>query len=259
MAFSAPLPPRRPRAQRADETIDASRHLASALLEDAEIAVKDPRYARERRPQLARRTGFADVEHTVERYASQADALIRNHLPTPVLFSPEQPVGPIDIGLPPLPAEQREYGAAYPAPLVGILLDAALSRHSPSGSVEVMSAGESQDLVIRGLSDFLAARIDNGAGPVHDGDAMDAASSYAPLGYPFTVSTAKTPRCRIHYSPAYFVNRNLVFGGALSTVTGVLMPGRYTFGAYSTVDGSSHWDGAEYDVPDITSSARIDF
>lgn len=256
MSFSSPPPPRDQPVRRSEQTSDASRRISAALLTHAESVAREPGLDREREPDVPREIPLADVQHSVERFASQAEALDRRGMPTPVLFSREGPVAPVDIGLPSLHRERRGYlDDDFPEPLVSILFEISLSRAYGAGAVELLDRGQSHELVERRLGEFIAARIDNS---VSRSDGSGPGLAYATPGYPFTVTTS-TPERRIHYSPAYFINTNLVFGGSLSTVTGHLNPGRYTFGAYSMVDGNNLWDGAEYDVPHTTSSAHIGF
>jgi hypothetical protein len=234
--------------------VEASRRVAAVLLDQAERVAREPGFGHEE-PDVSREIPLADVRQSVERYVSQELALAGRDLLTPVLFSREGAVAPIDIGLPSLSAEQRAYlNGHYPDDLVSVLLDLTLAATSGS-AVDRLGREQSRELVKVRLGEFLAARVDNSGG--QSGDSYSDLS-YAPPGYPFTVTTSTAKR-RIHYSPAYFINKSLVFGGALSTVTGYLNPGRYTFGAYSTADGSNLWDGAEYDVPHVTSSAHIGF
>lgn len=256
MSSSIPPPPQDEPGSRSERTIYASRRAAAALLEHAETAARDPNLAREREADVPRDVPLADVRHSVERFAIQAGALDRRGFPTPVLYGREGLLAPIDIGLPGPTSRRREHdGVDFPGPLVEVLFELTRQGENGVGAVELVHAYQARDLVESRLGEFLGARIDNSVGRSSghgDGHA------YAPPGYPFTVTTS-TPGRRIHYSPAYFINTNLVFGGGLSTVTSYLNPGRYTFGAYSTLDGSNLWDGAEYDIPHTTSSAHIGF
>lgn len=256
MSSSMPPPPRDEPVRRSERTLYASRRTAEALLEHAETRARDPIRARDSELEVPREVPLADVQHSLERFAVQAGALDRRDFPTPVLYASEGLLAPIDIGLPAPTSGRREYdGDDFPGPLVEILFD--MTRQGANGvrSVELVHGDQARELVERRLGEFLGARIDNSLG---GDDEYGQQQAYAPPGYPFTVTTS-TPGRRVHYSPAYFINTNLVFGGGLSTVTGYLNPGRYTFGAYSTVDGSNLWDGAEYDVPHTTSSAHIGF
>ena len=94
MSLSSPPPPRRPRAERSDRTIDVSRRVAAALLDHAETVAREPRLARDRKPDVPSELPLADVQFSLERYASHAHALSRRNRPTPVLFSAEGPVEP---------------------------------------------------------------------------------------------------------------------------------------------------------------------
>lgn len=255
MSSSLP-PPRDEPGRRSERTTYASRRTAAALLEHAETAARDPVHARERERDVPREVPLADVQQSVERFAWQAGALDRRGFPTPVLYGREGLVAPIDIGLPAPTSRRREYfGDDFPGPLVEILFD--LTRQGENGvrTVELVHADQARGLVESRLGEFLGARIDNS---VDRSSGYGDEHAYSPPGYPFTVTTS-IPGRRIHYSPAYFINTNLVFGGGLSTVTSYLNPGRYTFGAYSMVDDDNLWDGAEYDIPHTTSSAHIAF
>ena len=98
------------------------------------------------------------------------------------------------------------------------------------------------------LAPFLAARIatSKDAGlPPH-------------TGFPFRVETPGRSQLRIHYSPAYFFDPTNVFGDVLSTpVDGILLPGRYVFGAMAP-ETPLKWDlSAEYRVPGSPEVAQL--
>jgi hypothetical protein len=98
------------------------------------------------------------------------------------------------------------------------------------------------------LAPFLAARIATGKDP----------GLPPQTGFPFRVETPGRSRLRIHYSPAYFFDPTNIFGDKLSTpVDGILLPGRYVFGAMAP-EGPLKWDlSAEYRVPGSPEVAQL--
>jgi hypothetical protein len=63
---------------------------------------------------------------------------------------------------------------------------------------------------------------------------------------------------RIHWSPAYFFEKEHVFGFGLSTpVEGWLQPGRYIFGAIGPGRDLDFEFEAEYDLPDAREASLV--
>jgi hypothetical protein len=71
-----------------------------------------------------------------------------------------------------------------------------------------------------------------------------------PTGFRVRVFTQRQG-LRIRYSPSYFLNTSLVFGGPTTPAVGWLDPGRYLFGAESN-DFDLRFDSANFDIPQVT-------
>jgi hypothetical protein len=76
-------------------------------------------------------------------------------------------------------------------------------------------------------------------------------------GLSFTVLTASLG-LRVHYSPAYFLNPNLVFGSPTTPVSRILQPGRYVFGVAGVGFASPKFSDAEFDVPPETQAHLLE-
>jgi hypothetical protein len=63
---------------------------------------------------------------------------------------------------------------------------------------------------------------------------------------------------RVHYSPAYFINPNLVFGSRTSPVNGTIQPGRYIFGVAGPGISGVKFSPAEFDIPDATQADLLE-
>jgi hypothetical protein len=183
---------------------------------------------------------FPDVEASLERFAIQDRVLREAGLPTPAARINGDAV-PIDIGLSGLLGVQ-------PDTLRRIVSDFA---HAPtldtptSLHTELVAPDQAEEGLRNRLTRFLRTGLS--ARRQHRGVPS------SNFGYAFEVST-DTDRLRIHYSPAYFINTNLVFGAPTSPVIASLPPGRYIFGAYPV----GYWSNAEYDVPGPSSHAHLD-
>jgi hypothetical protein len=188
------------------------------------------------------RAVFPDVEASVERFALQERALRSADLPTPVAHIADGAV-PIDIGL----DLARRVSGNVLSEIVYRFQDPPPGAPDRPSSLHtsVTNPDQAADGLQTHLTQFLSARLS-----AHGGGHQPRAPLAA--GYAFEVST-DTAGLRIHYSPAYFVNTNLVFGAPTPHVKGCLQPGRYIFGAYPV----GYWDNAQYDVPGPTNQAHL--
>ena len=178
-----------------------------------------------------------DVERTVQRYTDQDRFLRGFGLGVPVFLVGDDYV-PVDL-------EVDNWGYLSPSTVDSAVRNFA-EAPNPLPS-DVVEPDRAESGFRRGLQRFLATRLF----PAHG----KPAGPTAPVGYDFEVAT-KTPGLQINYSPAYFVNRNLVFGVPSTPVRQYMQPGRFIFGAYPPDEG--YWSSPEYDVPGPTSSAYLD-
>lgn len=212
-----------------------SKELASGRDGEREFAVK-----RRMLPALAQGIALDDVEHPIEHFDRQQRVLTHLDLGFPCVEMPS-----------------------------GVPLPVALNVGDPDEKAETARSRlprEAEDLVrggwrVRGyrsekargflrhrLAPFLAARL------------ATSKDTGVPsrTGFPFRVETPGRSQLRIHYSPAYFFDPTNVFGDVLSTpVDGILLPGRYVFGAMAP-EAPLKWDlSAEYRVPGSPEVAQL--
>jgi hypothetical protein len=188
------------------------------------------------------RIALHDVQNTLEHFNRQQRVLLHLDLGFPCV---DMPGGvPLPIGLPiellPEDAKTARTRLSNESSQLGFG-DQEVRQRDPE---------EARGFLRRRLVPFLASRIatSKSAGPgVPTG-----------TGYQFRVETPGRSGLRVHYSPAYFFDPRNVFGSVLSTpVDGLLLPGRYVFGAMALSAGLK-WDlTAVYRVPGPPDVAQI--
>lgn len=183
------------------------------------------------------RPSLLDVESSVERYADQDRFLRGFGFPVPVVVIGDDYV-PVDLGV-------DNWGYLPSEAVVAVINELVETATSPPTALVEPQRAETG--FRNGLQRFLKMRLYPGKGRTPPG-------STTPVGYDFEVIT-KTRGLQINYSPAYFINRRLVFGAPTTPVRGRLHPGRYIFGAYPPSNG--YWTTDEYDVPGPTTTAYL--
>jgi len=214
----------------------------------------------------------ADVEFDISRFNSQAELYSSFGDDFPCLsFNQDTPV-PIDIfpnlglapwfGFPPFyPYDyyrfwMREYLYHLRR---GDILKESFSERS---KVEYIAAppSEAKGFFRNRLTQFLTTRF-IGASFVGASDSVapppPGTTTVTSSGLPFCVITS-TQGLRVHYSPAYFINPNLVFGSKTSPVCENIKPGRYIFGVAGPGIQSVKFSPAEFDVPHSTQADLLD-
>ena len=184
---------------------------------------------------------LGDIEYALERFSLVTAAGIVTELGVPSVRGPYGmiPVDAASVSLDPNPIGRSRRGLRD---LIGRLsprsfkhlayLPFEIERDKPTQTFEVLR---------QRLKDFLSIRF----------GAYEREQRPVGGGLPFRVSTS-TEGLRVHYSPAYILNLNTVFGEPTTPVDRMIQPGRYVFGV-ARKNGRPKFDlQSHYSVPDDT-------
>jgi hypothetical protein len=236
----------------------ADRIVEHLFSEEQQSTFQDPQYLNEGIFQ-------ADVENNISQFNSLVEFCEWSGLPFPCIYIGNQVPIPVDFA-PPIWLD-KDFDRYFYRELIYMQgFHPRIRKYFSEGSeVEIKNVkaetavGHFKQL----LKGFLSSRIgaasslgNNSADMTHK-PTQPPGTTPPTNGVPFRVITT-TLGLRVHYSPAYFFNPNLVFGSRTSPVNGFIHPGRYIFGVAGGGIHGVKFSRAEFDIPGQTQADLLE-
>jgi hypothetical protein len=187
---------------------------------------------------LSREIETADVELTADRFGAMMKIARQWDDRIPCLDFGENGKAPIDF----LPQDPHWRFINYPYPLMWESFERGFGQLS---KLIIVKSEEARSFFRTGLISFLSSRFRFSS---------QSKATSPSKGLPFTVHTQQHGY-RVHYTYAYLINTNPVFGAPTTPVSAYMKPGIWKFGVWQK--GQVVLDPAEFDVPAVSAAHLV--